>query len=56
MRLNTMRSYGHVRRMPEECGKDSVPSVVKGEVDTGRPPVTWERKVEQYLQGRYVEG
>ena len=49
VKRNALRWYGHVRRMPEErMAKRVYQSKVSGELGRGRPPMTWECKVEQY--------
>ena len=57
VKRNTMRWYGHVRRMPEErMAKKVYQSEVSGVVGRGRPAMSWERKVEQYLKDRIGSG
>ena len=54
---NALKWYGHVRRIPEErMAKKVYQSKVSGEPGRGRPPMTWECKVEQYLKERVGGG
>ena len=57
VKRNALRWYGHVRRMPEErMTKRVYQSEVSGMAGRGRPPVTWEGKIEQYLGERVTGG
>ena len=57
VKRNALRWYGHVRRMPEErMTKKVYQSEVSGMYGRGRPPVTWEGRIEQYLGERLSGG
>ena len=57
VKRSALRWYGHIRRMPEErLAKRVYQSEVRGEVGRGRPPVTWEKKIEEYMRERVAEG
>ena len=57
VKRNSLRWYGHVRRMTEErLTKRVYQSSVSGVAGRGRPPVTWENKIEQYLKERVGGG
>ena len=54
---SALRWYGHVRRMPEDrLAKKVYQSDVSGENGRGRPPMTWEGKVEEYIKERVPRG
>ena len=53
MKKNTLRCYGHVKRMPEDkMVKKVYQSSVDGRFGRGRPSIAWEGRVEQYLRER----
>ncbi len=57
MKRNTLRWYGHVRRMEEDrLVKRVYDSEVAGRVGRGRPLVTWDNRVDQYVGERVGNG
>ena len=57
VKRSSLRWYGHVRRMSEErMAKRVFESYVSGENGRGRPPITWEGKVEGYIRERVTGG
>ena len=49
VKRNTLRWYGHVRRMPEDrIAKKVFRSEATGVSGRGRLPITWEGRVELY--------
>ena len=57
VKRSALRWYGHVRRMPEDrLAKKVYQSDVRGENGRGRPPMTWEGKVEEYIKERVPGG
>ena len=57
MKRNTLRWYGHVNRLEEDrLVKRVYDSEVDGRVGRGRPLMTWDNRVDQYIGERVGKG
>ena len=57
MKRGTLRWYGHVQRMEAEVlAKKAYDSNVEGRGVRGRPPASWDSRVEEYVRERGVNG
>ena len=57
VKRSTLRWYGHVERMKDgELVKRIYESRLEGTGVRGRPPVTWENRVEEYIRERNQRG
>ena len=57
VKRGTLRWYGHVQRMEAEVlAKKAYDSNVEGRGVRGRPPASWDSRVEEYVRERGVNG